>query len=693
MILRRKYKIIICKFLSILIICCNFSLANANDNIEIYADLIELDKEKNQILATGNVIINHNNVNITSDKAIYNKQQDKIQAQNNVKVSDDFNNIYFTDNLISNEDLTNLSADNIKIRLKDNSRIVGSSLKKIDDVNIITDGQYTPCSEDEYLIDNCPGWKLKAKNVFHNDKTKTIHYDHSILYIMNVPILYTPYFSHPDPSVNKRTGLLPPSFQADDNLGQIISLPYFYNINSNKDLTFTPTFQSTDNNYITTEYRHLNESGLYSLETNINDNQDKTGSKHYIFANAELSGPLSQFDIYLQTVNNDTYMRKNQINEIEVLTSGFTIADKIKGNNFLFETKSYKHLSLSEGNQWEYIYPKLTYDISNLSLNKYDVNLDIRNEILRLKSLNKDTLTSISSEFNLDKRIIDKKAGVIYDSFIDARAIHHSINSEDIGTKTQQLRIFPQFGSTISFPLKKTSKNFSQVLKPIIMPILAPYNNYTGTLQIDNSNIFSSNRASNLSQWESGPRMNYGFEWYGDSGVYDGSIIIGQSLKFNKNKEDTSDEISDFMTSATLNLNEKTYSSTELVIDRKTYKINKANIASSLEYKNLKLKAEYDYDNFENSEQFGLSKKFKFFKNLDFVFSGKRDLQSDFTIGYEAGILYENDCLAINFKYYRDLTKFKDIEDTKGLSLLITLKPFGSSKEFGKSKIFGPQID
>ena len=117
MILRRKYKIIICKFLSILIICCNFSLANANDNIEIYADLIELDKERNQILATGNVIINHNNVNITSDKAIYNKQQDKIQAQNNVKVSDDFNNIYFTDNLISNEDLTNLSADNIKIRL------------------------------------------------------------------------------------------------------------------------------------------------------------------------------------------------------------------------------------------------------------------------------------------------------------------------------------------------------------------------------------------------------------------------------------------------------------------------------------------------------------------------------------------------------------------------------------------------
>ena len=77
---------------------------------------------------------------------------------------------------------------------------------------------------------------------------------------------------------------------------------------------------------------------------------------------------------------------------------------------------------------------------------------------------------------------------------------------------------------------------------------------------------------------------------------------------------------------------------------------------------------------------------------MNFFFSGKRDLISKKNIGYETGLFYENDCLAIDFKYYRDLTKFKDIEDTKGLSFLITLKPFGSSKTFGKSKTFGPKI-
>ena len=46
----------------------------------------------------------------------------------------------------------------------------------------------------------------------------------------NIPIFYLPYFAHPDPSVNKRTGFLMPTIQTDDQLGDIVSLPFFYNI-------------------------------------------------------------------------------------------------------------------------------------------------------------------------------------------------------------------------------------------------------------------------------------------------------------------------------------------------------------------------------------------------------------------------------------------------------------------------------
>lgn len=669
---------------------------NANNQIDISAEEILLDKKDNTIKATGNVLIKNEQLSISSGEAVIYKDNNTFEAIENVIIKDEYNNIYLSNEFKVNDDFTEADAKSTRIRLKDNSRIVGSSFKRRNGINVLENSQYTPCNEKNYLIKNCPGWKLKSKTVYHDEKTKTMHYDHSTLYVLNIPVFYTPYFSHPDPSVNKRSGLLAPRIQEDDKLGLLISTPYFYNISGNKDLTFTPTFQSTANNYLTTEFRLLNKNGTFNIETNINDNSDRKGTKHYAFANAKLNSKINKFDIYIQTSNNDTYMKKNQINEINVLTSGVTISDTIKGNDFLFETKSYKHLSVSGSNQWEYLYPKLTYNVSNINFPYIKANINVKNELLRLKSLDKNTKTSISSEINIDNQKIDRVRGFVYNNFFDNRFIYHSIKSENSRSDISQIRIFPQIGTSITYPLKKINNNISQVLKPIFMPILAPYNNYTGASEINNSNIFSRNRSSSLYEWESGPRINFGTEWFIDyENKYDANIIIGQSIKFNKNKSQTSDEISDIMTSLFINFDENIYTNAEFVIDREEHIVNKSNITSSMYIKDLALKAEYDYvsNKFSTaSEQLGLATKVKIKKDLNFFFSGKRDLISKKNIGYETGLFYENDCLAIDFKYYRDLTKFKDIEDTKGLSFLITLKPFGSSKTFGKSKTFGPKI-
>ncbi len=671
-------------------------LSTADDEIYISANEIMFDKKNEIINANGNVLIKNNKSEILSDSANYFKKENTFVAKDNIKIIDEYNNTYYTDTLKSNIDFSEVNGGNIKIRLKDNARIVGSNFIRINNINAISNGQYTPCNENNYLIKNCPGWKLKAKSVFHDQKSKTIHYDHSVLYLLNIPVLYTPYFSHPDPSVKKKTGFLAPTIRSDDRLGQSISIPYFYNINTNKDFTFTPTIQSAANNYLTSEFRLLNKNGNFNIKTNINDNKDNFGSKHYLFADAELNSQINKFQLSIQTSNDDTYMKKNQLNKLDILTSGVTISDTYKGNIFLFEAKSYKHLTATGNNQWEYLYPKLTYNISNLSLPALNTDVTINNEILRQQSLSKEMTTSISSQINFDNQYIDKNIGLIYENFFDTRLIYHSVSHEAENNDIHQIRLFSQFGSKISYPLKRSKNNISQILKPIVMPILAPYNNYTDIIDINNSNIFARNRSSTLAEWESGPRINYGAEWFLDyKDIFDSSIMVGQSLKFNKNKSETSEEISDLMSSIFLNLNKNIYTNAEFVIDRKKYNINKSNLSSSFDFEDLKIKIEYDYvsNSFQDSsEQFGFASKIKINKDINFIFSGKRDLELKENIGYETGISYENDCLAINFKYYRDLTKFKDIEDTRGLSLLITLKPFGSNKSFGKSRTFGPKI-
>ena len=58
----------------------------------------------------------------------------------------------------------------VRARLDDNSRIVGASLIKKDNITSLDEAEFTPCLENDYLIKNCPGWKLKANKIFQDNK-------------------------------------------------------------------------------------------------------------------------------------------------------------------------------------------------------------------------------------------------------------------------------------------------------------------------------------------------------------------------------------------------------------------------------------------------------------------------------------------------------------------------------------------
>mgnify|MGYP007000118872 CR=1 len=62
----------------------------------------------------------------------------------NVTVNDKYNNKYYSDKVKSNEDFSEASARNVKIRLKDGSRVVGSILKRQDDINVIRINRNSP---------------------------------------------------------------------------------------------------------------------------------------------------------------------------------------------------------------------------------------------------------------------------------------------------------------------------------------------------------------------------------------------------------------------------------------------------------------------------------------------------------------------------------------------------------------------
>ncbi|MDC3263403.1 hypothetical protein OAU47_04075 [Pelagibacterales bacterium] len=687
-------------FLALVITYCfcliifNTSLALSKENkeVKIEADQIEMSNDGNKINASGNIKIETQKLNSIADELIYLKDIEVMKAYGNVVIKDDLDNYYFLDNFVSDKNFNDAMGSSIKIRLKDGTRIVGKSFSRKDsNINQIDDAIYTPCLKEGYIISNCPGWKLSANRVIHDSENKAVYYEGATLSVLNIPILYTPFFSHPDPSVKKKSGLLMPTIASDSVLGETLSIPFFYNISSNYDLTFTPTIQTKKDDYYSFDYRHLTKNHKLNINSSISNNESNTGTKNHIFIAGAVKNPFGKFDYKIQTSNNDTYLRKNYINDLTILTSGLNFSKSINNSYLEFNSYIYKHLNNNNNQKWEYIYPNIQYNLDDYTDPIFNLKWDIKNSLLNYKNIDKESSQQISSEIESNKVVISKNTGLKFENTAQNRLLYFN-NS---GDNFNQLRIFPQISSKISFPLSKNAGTRTETIEPIVMPILAPYNNYNNSQIITNSNIFSLNRETSLSQWESGPRINYGINWLINNESLFINTSIGQSVKFNKNKLPNSHKISNYFISNTLDFGNIGYIKSDITIDRTDLYLKDNNINSSIKINKIKFGFDYDYETsnrIKTSEQISLGAKLSLNKYTDVIASVRKDLLTEKSIGNALGVYYENDCLAINLDYYRDFTAVDDITNSSGFSFTITLKPFGTSKNYGKIKNFGPNL-
>ena len=88
----------------------------------------------------------------------------------------------------------------------------------------------------------CRGWELNTNEFKHDKKKKTFEYKHSWLKIFNHKVFYLPYFSHPDPTVKRKSGFLTPTYSSSENLGTSINVPYFKVLGDDKDMTFNSRY-------------------------------------------------------------------------------------------------------------------------------------------------------------------------------------------------------------------------------------------------------------------------------------------------------------------------------------------------------------------------------------------------------------------------------------------------------------------
>jgi len=208
----------------------------------LLADQVDYAEAEGEFNAEGNVVFRNENFQLNSDSARVN-----LNTQQGVY---DKSHYQYTPH--------HASGDAVRILSKD------ADHQEMQQVS------YSTCDPDDVV------WKLQADRI-ELDQTTHQGYAHDIaLYLKGVPVFYFPYLRFPI-SEDRMSGFLFPEYTAI-NGNSMLSIPYYWNMAPNYDMTITPRFITNRGVMLDDEFRYLTQRSHGNLEFEYLPDDRLTGS-------------------------------------------------------------------------------------------------------------------------------------------------------------------------------------------------------------------------------------------------------------------------------------------------------------------------------------------------------------------------------------------------------------------------------
>ncbi|MBE6453528.1 MAG: LPS-assembly protein LptD [Alphaproteobacteria bacterium] len=688
---------------------------DTKDEIDIYfsADELSNDANSDTVTATGNVEIIREDLTLRADKVIYNQATDDIKAEGNIVLLEKSGNVVFADKINLKEHMQKADVDNIKVILADKTRLAASSFhKKNDDTKVLRKAVYTPC-------DNCQGqsplWQLKAYKVIHDTENQDIEYQNAFLEIKGVPVLYTPYFSHPDPSVKHRSGFLFPRIMSNNYLGAAIQPQYFWDISPQENVTFNPIISSDKGIIYSAIYNkyfyrgELSASGSFMQDKdadNSEEERDKNRGNLFLYGRYELNDYWVA-DTDINYASDDNYLKDLALprKDDSWLTSRVRLQAFDNRNYASVEGYYYDFLSYNLRNKnTPYVLPLMTYEnisssnrygaYTKTTLNTASIYHEEDDASHRASMINSWNLPYTSPYGEKYRLVASVKSDLYYISQ------YRNDNNENYTGTTG--RIFPQLGLEWRLPFIKNTENTSQIIEPIIVAAVAPNqdnkidkipNEDSEDTTVTDVNIFDLDRYSGYDRNDVGSRISYGLNWsFYDKDWGRSAALIAQSYEFDKeenlfNQPDEQNHFSDYVGRIYAQPNEHFSLNYRFRLDKNSYSINYSELSTYMGNDTLWMSTSYiffpettenaAYEDYRRKEIY-TSVGSKITRNWAVKFYTRHDLENKEAISHGGGIIYEDECSRFSFNAEKEYSDDPE-DETDDLSFYFTfyLKTIG----------------
>ncbi len=678
------------------------------DKYYVYSNDLIYDRNVQKVISNKETIIKDKKKNIFNleDSFVFDIKNEIISAEK-TNIIDISNNEYefekakinLKNNAIAGKELKVNFMDSFFGNPKNDPVLKGRGASSDEERTKIYKVAFTTCNTKNK---KCPGWELQAEEFTHDKKKKVFEYKNSWLKILDKKILYFPFFSHPDPSVKRKSGFLTPVYGSSNEFGSWVNIPYFKVISEEKDMTFNPRIYADDKFILQSEYRQAFENSNMISDFSVNNDGKNTNTHLFSKIDGSLNSKTN-FEFKFQDVSNDDYLKVHNLSSstslIEnesLLTTQLNITKNIDNNTNLDTNFTiYEDLSKKDSDRFQYILPNFIYS-KNIDIpDNYNGNF-IFKSIGFQKNYDTNKYESLLiNDFLFESNNIFSKSGLQskYD-FLIKNFNSYTENSSSYVEK-EDYEVFGSFLFKSTYPLKKINKNSTNYLKPIMALRYSPNNTKNISdkdVRLDFNNIFSLNRIGTNEIVEGGKSASFGFEYekinYKNRKII--SFNIANSIRDKKNdnlptKSKLNNTRSDLVGNLSFSPNQFLDLDYNFSYDKNLNESNYDAISTTISINNFITNFNFLSEDFENSgtenkEVFSNSTSYKFNSENSLKFNTSKDLTKDFTEYYNLIYSYETDCLIASAEYKKKFYRDGSLVPDKSLLFTIRFIPFAELK-------------
>ncbi len=697
-----------------------FKTPPKGSRLNVVTDKLTYDARTQIATAVGRVVITYGKYVLIATKVVYDKKNDRMRAVGSVHLREPGGNILQADIAQLENKFRDGFARHLRLLLTNDSTLTADYAKRRDGyLTVYQHVTYTRCKKCT-LANGSPLWQIRSAEVTHNEKEGVIYHKDSTFQFLGADVFWLPEFSHPDPTVKRRTGFLVPEFGFSSTYGLGVGTPYFINLADNYDITLRPFFTTKQGPLARATWRHRLKNGQYSIDAagiyQLNKKLDPPGNRRFRgFVRTKGDFKINRRWSYgwdATLFSDETFGRRYDIDKrVEVVNRAHLTG--ISGRNFFSaEALQFEGLLGSDANKtYPRTLPFLRYSLLfdkpifggqlGLDTNIYSLHRDTPFSI-DPTSNQADDQTRAIIEAHWNRRLVSS-SGAVVTPFARLRGDLYFNDKLPGSTKQNNVvaRLLPTAGVDLRWPMVKSGDNGQQVITPVFQLITAPNESKTSkignedavSLNLDYSNIFLTNRFSGNDRFEGGTRANVGlmYSWMFNNGGFL-RASAGQSYhlagrnSFTKGSGLTGD-YSDIVMALALQPNAYWNLSYQARIDDRTFKIRsheaslKGNfglVSGAVNYVNIAAAPAYGRP--LRQEQIWGDASIALTDHWNLFGSARYDLRLNRSYSHLVGIGYNCDCFGFKV-YYKDTNAGdRDAKGSRSIFMSVEFKTLGSAK-------------